>query len=345
MKPCVLFSICFCCVMPLAVGCHNSLLDRSLIFATHTTGGIEVSLNPTEAASGPVTLVIGYRRTEGVINPVFYDHLAPRNDSYPTTQPDINVGEIQTKNYYRDKAYSVIAKFTGQFSAKVTQPGTEAGIKGLSQWFATGDAAVALAKSGGAAALTDNAEVAQAAANAVSGFRAGKDSPPPVTYAVINQLYNALVEIHQSQSVSAATRAQATSLLRALDKSPLVAQVPDGTVVYDFGAAVGDDAGTEDNPHVFSKTNRPNYGQGFGRVISYKNNLSDTVGELAELRTAFVDGDSIVEESNPDGEARKAVAEALESYSQQRAKEAKLGEDILKDPAVIGMLKFLAGKP
>jgi hypothetical protein len=54
-----------------AAGCTNSLIDRSLIFSTNTSLGIDVSVNPSETDS-PAKLQIGYKRTEGVLNPVFY---------------------------------------------------------------------------------------------------------------------------------------------------------------------------------------------------------------------------------------------------------------------------------
>ncbi len=47
-------------------GCENSLLDRSLVFATHTTLGLEVSVSPA-ATSSPVKLLLGYERSEGVL--------------------------------------------------------------------------------------------------------------------------------------------------------------------------------------------------------------------------------------------------------------------------------------
>lgn len=171
------------------VGCENSLIDRSLIFSTHTNFGLDVSVNPAETAA-PAKIQIGYQRTEGVLNPVFYNH-AKACDKVECKDVPKNVND-----YYRAQAYSVIAKFEGSASGggnasssfstpqtAATQPGTasanattatatgsmSSSVNGgmtLSQWFATGLAAEILAAKGGASALTDNPGVAAAAANA-----------------------------------------------------------------------------------------------------------------------------------------------------------------------------------
>ena len=63
-----LAAIAVCC---LTAGCENSLLDRSLVFFTNTTLGVEVSVSPSDATA-PVKLIIGYKRSEGVLNPVYH---------------------------------------------------------------------------------------------------------------------------------------------------------------------------------------------------------------------------------------------------------------------------------
>ena len=54
-------------------GCQNSLAARSLIFFTGTTLGVEASVSGADA-TGPVKIVIGYRRAEGVLNPVYHSN-------------------------------------------------------------------------------------------------------------------------------------------------------------------------------------------------------------------------------------------------------------------------------
>jgi hypothetical protein len=66
------------------------LLDRSLIFATHTTLGLEASIQPTDAATTPVSLVIGYKRTDGVLNPVYHSDGIETPDRKTTTSKELD---------------------------------------------------------------------------------------------------------------------------------------------------------------------------------------------------------------------------------------------------------------
>jgi hypothetical protein len=128
-------------------GC--STLDRSLVFTTHTTTGLEISAQG--ASSTPLGLVIGQKRFEGVMNPVYDEK-----------------GIDSTGNKYRREAYSVIAKFEGSIKANARAKATDnadasaAGSVATSQYFATGQAAVNLSNHlATAATLTDNPAVAQ----------------------------------------------------------------------------------------------------------------------------------------------------------------------------------------
>jgi hypothetical protein len=136
----------------LLVGCSN--LDRSLIFATHTTEGLELSVGAPQSGGSPVQIVLGYKRFEGVINPV-YD----------------SEGINAASDKYRAEAYSVIAKFQGEIKAgsgsttsgHSSSGSLPSGALVTSQWFATGSAATWLAQSTATvAALSDNPEVAKA---------------------------------------------------------------------------------------------------------------------------------------------------------------------------------------
>jgi hypothetical protein len=153
------------------VGCrHNTLIDRSLIFSTHTSFGIEVSVSPSETDS-PAKLLIGYKRTEGVLNPVYYN--LDKDGKGPSTR--------SVRDFYLNDAYSVLAKFEGTATSsggatsqttvtaaksdtKDASGNLSATVQGgmtLSQWFATGEAAKILARYGGGA-LSDNPGVAAA---------------------------------------------------------------------------------------------------------------------------------------------------------------------------------------
>jgi hypothetical protein len=126
-------------------GCQN--LDRSLIFFTNTTTGLEISSSGT--SSDPVKIVMGYKRQEGVINPVF------DNTEGGTGGPNQDAR-------FRGEAYSVIAKYQGGADANA---GNVKGGSTNGQWFATGEAAKTLAAQPGiAAAVTGSAAVGEVAA-------------------------------------------------------------------------------------------------------------------------------------------------------------------------------------
>ena len=136
----------------LMAACAN--VDRSLIFFTNTTTGLEVSTG--SASTDPVRIIVGYKRQEGVLNPV-YD-----KDGIDIVSKDTSGHPVERVKKYRDEAYSVIAKYQG---------GASAGAGGASasstngQWFATGRAATLLAEQPGiAGAVTGNSAVADAAA-------------------------------------------------------------------------------------------------------------------------------------------------------------------------------------
>lgn len=143
--------LCFvtCALFLLMLAGCGSLLDRSLIFATHTTIGVEVSASPAETGS-PIALIIGYKRFEGVINPVY-------DEGGIVTCYDPTSGTPVSK--YRDYAYSVIAKLEGKIVAGANP--SNAVVSGA-QWFATGKAADNVSSQAAfAVALTDNPVIAE----------------------------------------------------------------------------------------------------------------------------------------------------------------------------------------
>ena len=160
------------------VGC--SPIDRSMLFFTHTTIGIEVSTG--DPTSAPVKALVGYNRTEGVINPV-YD-----KEGIATTDG----------SKYRKEAYSVLATIQGQGSANApaTATGTEGNvgtkIKG-SQWFATGEAAKILARQPGiAGAISGSPDIAEAEAK-IRGIAQGiPTSHQPIAIAAMKLAYTQL---------------------------------------------------------------------------------------------------------------------------------------------------------
>ena len=163
-------------IVLLLAGCTNSLVDRSLIFSTHTTAGVEISVSPSETQS-PVSLILGYKRFEGVINPVYHNL---EGDSAAKSPAGRTVSD-----YYRPNAYSVMAKLSGAVTsnASVTStpksgaPTIGAGISG-GQWFATGLAAEILAKQPGIAAAVSGTPVMSIQQNISSSL---VQQPTPIT--------------------------------------------------------------------------------------------------------------------------------------------------------------------
>ena len=158
-----------CVLACLLGGCYkDSFVDRSLIFATHTTLGLEASVQPTEAATTPVSLVLGYKRTEGVMNPVYHADGIETPDKETITTGGPGGATPQTierqgrRPRYRDEAYSVLAKFRGDVGGNVQQ--SAEGQMSVAQWFATGEAAVILAQQPGiSGAMSGSSRIAEVA--------------------------------------------------------------------------------------------------------------------------------------------------------------------------------------
>jgi len=117
-------------------GCQN--LNRSMVFSTGTTIGVELSTSP--ASDAPLQLVFGLKRAEILIDPVL------SGEGADVVEPS---------------SHSVIAKLAGRVDAL-----TGNGVHG-SQWFASGRAAELLAVNPmSAASLTNDPQVADAIARA-----------------------------------------------------------------------------------------------------------------------------------------------------------------------------------
>jgi len=192
----------------LLTGCYeNSFVDRSLIFSTHTTVGLEASVQPTEAATTPVSFVLGYKRTEAVLNPVYHNDGIETPDTEKTVSEDRdgNMRETVERNgrrpRYRQQAYSVIAKLEGNTGGKVSQ--SAEGQLSVAQWFATGEAATRIAGQPGiTGAVSGNSAIAEAAALQAA-------TAPPGTRAellrdnVITHIYKGLKELAKTDSRAA----------------------------------------------------------------------------------------------------------------------------------------------
>jgi len=185
-------------------GCKNSLLDRSLIFTTNTTTGLEISANPAQAAGSPVKFVIGYKRQELAIVPVY--------DRYGTTA----IGTVNNATApseagkgakYRLEAYSVIAKIASNIGGRVNASNSDSGLDGHlnnAQWFATGQAAKSLATQPGiVGAVVGSPSVAQASAQAKLGLSGLEGEGRAYAMASLSLLYESLNEVRDKDPVAA----------------------------------------------------------------------------------------------------------------------------------------------
>lgn len=143
-----------------SIGCAS---NDHLLFFTNSTIGIEISSDP--AAGAPAKFIVGYKRSEGVIDPLIpeYELLhsteANRNQASPPSDQDISITSESTHQYgdtrvistpmgiiapkgNDTKPHSVIAKI--DFGA--LGGGSSASA---AQWFATGKAAELVAEADG----------------------------------------------------------------------------------------------------------------------------------------------------------------------------------------------------
>ncbi len=208
----------------LALGaCDN--VQRSMVFMTGTTVGVDVAVAPQSDA--PVHLTVGYKRAEVLFDPIMEDcdclidlqacehgkqpaapgavASAPAGAGGATAVAAAPEGETTTaptnrKTRYKikDQPHSVLAKLLGDVNATArTGTGPEATTTvSVAQWFASGKAAELLAAGGGAAALTDNPAVAKQVAEATKSFGASlKEREQGVLPQTVAAMHDALAAL------------------------------------------------------------------------------------------------------------------------------------------------------
>lgn len=176
----------FACLLLLTLpGCQN--LNRSMIFSTGTTLGVELSASP--ASDTPLQLVFGMKRAEVLIDPVLAGESA--DDIAP-------------------KAHSVLAKLAGRIEAS-----GDAGITGA-QWFASGAAADAIARQPSAlAALTNDPFIAKAIGDAAAA-QYGR-APDPRAQPVVDRLVQRYVRLRRPDDAAAIARFDAAAQSAGFD--------------------------------------------------------------------------------------------------------------------------------
>ncbi len=267
----------------LLAGCSN--LDRSLIFATHTTQGLELSVGAPQSGGSPVQIVLGYKRFEGVINPVY----------------DAKGIEGCGSSKYRDEAYSVIAKFQGEIEANVGAGGTAGTTTGgalvTSQWFATGEAATLLAQSTGTvAALSDNPEVAKALGR---GDVLARRTLRRLMVNQVRQLVHFLRE-------AAATDPEAQGHLDALDGLGALLPAKFPFDHYSSFDALGDPA-----IERVQLAGTAVDATGIDRVLDYWDRLSESHANLERIVTARATNQVSLQDKGPDGTVLATAMPAL----------------------------------
>lgn len=145
----MLLAVVLACAIP------SCMSNRHLVFFTNTTFGVEVGAKPT--TGDPVSFVLGYKRQEGVIDPlsqgfefITASTTGVNSDSLPSGVIATPAGFLVQKGA-SDSAHSVLAKV--DLGASSGGTGAEA-----AQWFATGMAAEILAKQPGITAAVSGRE-------------------------------------------------------------------------------------------------------------------------------------------------------------------------------------------
>lgn len=325
-----LLIIVFTLISFMLVGCwEDSLLDRSLIFSTHTTLGIEVAVSPAETSS-PARIIIGYKRTEGVINPVYHSKGIETSTIKETTEDDGKT-TIETTpcgtSRYKEEAYSVIAKFSGETGAKADRAAE--GKLSVAQWFATGEAAKTLARQPGiAGAVTGSSEIAKAAAQGAAGLSKLRGEHRSTVFSLLTIMYTRLDKIAEDSS-NPDLQLDAKEIKASLESAPVLNEIDYKDFVrYEYD-------------YQNKKLKKPGIGSsppGFYKATSYRSELQKSIDylkvALAERELKDEKGDII---------EAKERGTYLNELIAQKKKLDELDEKLLNDSAVLEMIRFFFG--
>ncbi len=348
-------ALAVCC---LTAGCENSLLDRSLVFFTNTTLGVEVSVSPSDATA-PVKLIIGYKRAEGVLNPVYHsqgveapvttdesealtggslysDKEASKSGSSSYSKKwskSVPIpGGPKTIRRYRTEAYSVIAKIAGEVQGKAG--GSADGKLSVAQWFATGEAAKILANQPGiAGAVTGSAEVAKEAAKQANAFGRLKREPRQTAYAILSLTYG-MLSVLKDTDPDPKIRADAKKIVDLLDNAEYLKSIQ-GLKFSSFTHYSYDSATktlTFDSP----STALP----GFDRAILYRSLLAESVKGLSD---ALGEPNLVIKNQAGNDITATKQPKLPDEHVQQAKMLEEFDESLFSDPAVVKAVEFLLG--
>ena len=318
-----------CLIILFFIGCAN--IERSMVFSTGTTIGLEVAVSPT--SEDPVDILIGYKRAEVLFDPIMNDK-------------DTNADKGKRKTYeIRPTAHSVIAKLLGEMKTTGTAgqgPEAKAGLT-VSQWFAAGKAAEIIAQNGGAAALTDDPKVAKEVAKATT-LISEEGEIPEIVFSLTNQFFQAIKKL-RTDSPSLKIKHQADQLFHSLNSSALVTKVPSTINQY----IPGPKPQTPSKTHTFKVNEKTLKAIDFQSVITYRSNLSSSVQQLAKISDAILDGKIEIEDhtkpaaTKPVKLDKDGKRELYETFQKQKKELDEWNAAMTKDPQFVAMWRFLSG--
>ena len=300
----------------LVSGCAS---NHHLVFFTNTTIGLEVGSEPN--TGNPAKFVLGYKRQEGVIDPLIPDYeFHSHAGSDKITEPksgDTNIvltpAGVAAPKGSVTSPHSVLAKM--DFGA--TGGGTGASA---AQWFATGKAAELVAQSSGiSGALSGDPQN-----NVTPSIDLGKNKGDLAAFAYLDDVYNIL-----DKSAGSGDKGSIEQKLKVdLVDSGLYKE---SFVSYSWGNPAKTDLVIKSYDTKKDKSYFPN-------VIQYLAtlSLSETVAEEAILKQGVtVSGAAITDDQ------KKKLLEAAKSYPEKY----KLGKDSLsKSQPVIEMINYVHTK-
>lgn len=318
-------------LMLLAAGCDN--LNRSLLFYTQTNAGIEVGIDP---ASQSGKILIGYKRAEGVVNPVYIppqkttEHERDRCTG-EITKTKITQAGGEAKKVYRKEAYSVMAKIAGEANGRgaTGQAGEVEAAGKIAQWFATGEAAKLLARNEyAAAALTGSSKTAEAISKSLS--KAFSEQDPLIVSAEISNVYQRLTEIDNDEAAKHCEKLD--ELARAYFKER------GDFVVYLL----------DDNDNVSIVTHLQGSEADFTHLVTAQSNSADTVRVLnkilADGRYELVTGHN----ANGDPQTTSVTLDDLQRLTLRghlamaKVHETNANKTLLASPDVVNAMKYYA---
>lgn len=297
-------------VLGCVAGCHNA--QRSMVFFTGTTLGVEVSFEPNSTT--PAKFIVGYKRAEGLMDPVMEDACREGHGYTITKSP-----------------HSVLAKIAGEVNSNASGAGPA--VEGA-QWFASGTAAEILAANPlTAATLVDTPMASAKIADAASGLslRAVDAESLPLTKATLSHAFSKLKSASVDAAKPASTRAAANQLLVKLNGVEAIAGVPQSISEYTFDSSAKSIGRL---PSTIPATAEP-----FEKLLEYINLLSSSIRHLDE---AIAAGAGVTDSTQSLGSP--LTLEVIKQKREEiRSKHDALLDRLLKDKAVAELFSMFQG--